>query len=110
MNNNLKDNIYELLKAKGISVRKLEHECGFGNRTISAWNENKPSIDRVQKVADYFGVTVDYLLGNTIDEEVINIRKQLRERPEAKTLLDATRKCTPEEIIALTEMIEKWKK
>ena len=30
-------------------------------------DENKPSVDRVQKVADYFGVSVDYLLSRTDD-------------------------------------------
>ena len=67
-------------------------------------------MDKVAKVADYFGVTVDYLLGNdTEDDEVTAIRKQLREKPEMRTLLDASSKCTKEEIEALTEMIERWK-
>lgn len=42
-------------------------ELGLGKNSITRWDENKPSVDRVQKVADYFGVSVDYLLGRTDD-------------------------------------------
>lgn len=48
---------------KGITVSALGVELGLGKNSITRWDENKPSVDRVQKVADYFGVSVDYLLG-----------------------------------------------
>ena len=45
-----------------MSVAKLESELGFGNCTIVKWEHSSPSVDRLKKVADYFGVTVDRLL------------------------------------------------
>ena len=45
-----------------VTIRALEKEFGFGNGTIARWNENRPSIDKVKAVADYFGVTIDELL------------------------------------------------
>ena len=110
MNNSLSEKVKELAKDRGISIRKLEQTLGFADKSIFKWDENRPSIDKVEKVAKFFGVSVDYLLGNdTEDDEVVAIRKQLREKPEMRTLLDASSKCTKEEIEALTEMIEKWK-
>ena len=110
MNFLLTERINELLNSRGISVRQLERDLGFGNATVRTWDTHVPSMDKVAKVADYFGVTVDYLLGNdSEDDEVTAIRKQLREKPEMRTLLDASSKCTKEEIEALTEMIERWK-
>ena len=47
---------------KHISVAALEREVGFSNGTIGKWENSSPKIDKLQKVADYFGCTVDELL------------------------------------------------
>ena len=55
-------NIRLLCSKKPISIAKLERETGISNGTISRWDTSSPTIENVQKVADYFGVTVDSLL------------------------------------------------
>ncbi|MEQ7162472.1 helix-turn-helix transcriptional regulator [Enterococcus gallinarum] len=59
--------LYEKIKLlaneKKISIRQLEEALGFGNGVINRWRKNNPGIDKVQLVADYFDVSVDYLLG-----------------------------------------------
>lgn len=58
--------IKELCKRKGISITKLESELGFGNSSIKKWGRiSSPSVDKIIKVASYFDVSVDYLLGRT---------------------------------------------
>lgn len=57
-------NIQKLCQEAGISIPKLEKELGFGNGAIYKWPTNIPSIDKVQKVANYFGVTIDDLLSD----------------------------------------------
>ena len=58
--------IKDLCQRKGTSIARLEAELGFGNASISKWNENRsPSVDKIMKIAHYFGVTTDYLLGLT---------------------------------------------
>lgn len=63
--------LYEKIKmlaaTKKISIRRLEEQLEFGNGTINRWRKNKPGIDKLQKVADFFGVTTDYLLGRADD-------------------------------------------
>ena len=54
--------IMALCEKKGISISKLEKECGIGNGTISRWDESAPRIDNLKKVADYFGVDIKYFL------------------------------------------------
>jgi transcriptional regulator with XRE-family HTH domain len=56
------ENIQELCKKNSISVPKLEKEIGLGNGAIYKWDKNSPSVDKLQKVADYFKVSTDYLL------------------------------------------------
>jgi transcriptional regulator with XRE-family HTH domain len=49
------------------SQRELERELGLGNGTITKWSQSSPSQDKLQSIADFFGVSVDYLLGNSDD-------------------------------------------
>lgn len=55
--------ITELCKERGLTFKALEKELGFGNGTIRRWGTSKPAISAVVKVASYFNVSVDYLLG-----------------------------------------------
>ena len=57
------DIIRKLCQEKGITVTQLEAEIGISKNSIYRWQANKPSIDKVQKVAAYFGVTTSELLG-----------------------------------------------
>lgn len=59
------DRVKELCKKRGISVSDLESNVGFGKNTIYKWKTQSPKVETLQKVADYFGVTTDYLLGRT---------------------------------------------
>ncbi|PRA08854.1 MULTISPECIES: helix-turn-helix transcriptional regulator [unclassified Paenibacillus] len=59
---NIVDNIRELCKEFNTSIPKLEKELGFGNGAIYNWNKNSPSIDKLQKVADLFNVSVERVL------------------------------------------------
>ncbi|MBE7387869.1 helix-turn-helix transcriptional regulator [Ligilactobacillus salivarius] len=54
-----------LAEKQKISIRKVEEDLGFGNGTLNRWRKNTPGADKLSKVADYFGVTTDYLLGRT---------------------------------------------
>lgn len=56
-----------LCAKRKINLATLEREIGLANSTIRRWDERVPSVDRVSKVADYFHVSVDYLLGKTDD-------------------------------------------
>ena len=58
----LRDNIKELATQRKISIAELERTLGFGNGSISKWNKQSPSTEKLKKVADYFDVSTDYLL------------------------------------------------
>lgn len=59
------DRVKELAKKQGISIVELEEKLGFGRNSLYSWKKKTPNGDRLSKVADYFGVTTDYLLGRT---------------------------------------------
>ncbi len=54
--------VESLCKEKGISISRLEKDCGIGNGTIKRWDESAPRIDTLKKVADYFVVSIEYFL------------------------------------------------
>ena len=56
------ENISRLCRDRKVSVAALERELGFGNATIRGWKVSSPSVDKLKKVADFFGVTVDSLI------------------------------------------------
>ncbi|ELB42658.1 helix-turn-helix domain-containing protein [Enterococcus faecium] len=60
---NLLERIKKLCNQRGISVYQLEEKIEIGRNTIYQWNKRTPSTEKIQKVADYFDVSVDYLLG-----------------------------------------------
>ena len=70
------DRLKELRKNKNISQEELGLFCGVAKNTISNWenNINRPDIDLVTKLADYFNVSTDYLLGFNQDD-LDNIEK-----------------------------------
>lgn len=57
--------ILNLIEQSGISSNKMLTDLGLSNSAISEWKKgkSKPSVDALIKIADYFGVSVDYLLG-----------------------------------------------
>lgn len=59
------ERIKELAKARGISISQLESKLGFGQNYLYSWKKRIPGVDKVKEVADYFDVSVDYLLGRS---------------------------------------------
>ena len=61
--------IKELRKAKGISQTRLAMELNTTQNTISRYEtgEREPGINELIAIADYFGVSVDYLIGRSDD-------------------------------------------
>lgn len=64
------------------TLSSLEKTLEFGNGTISKWDKATPSGDRLAKVADYFNVSVDYLLGREVSEELSNVYFSLAKEAE----------------------------
>lgn len=61
---NLTLTIKKLCEGKNTTFAGLERDLQLGQGTIRKWDTSSPSIDKLQKVANYFNVSIDYLLGN----------------------------------------------
>ncbi|MCL1918620.1 MAG: helix-turn-helix domain-containing protein [Peptococcaceae bacterium] len=61
------DRLKELRKQKNISQKALGEIIGLSKRGIQNYESgtNNPTSEVLSKLADYFDVSVDYLLGRT---------------------------------------------
>lgn len=75
------ERIESLCKKHGISVRQMEADAGIGQSSVSKWKTGaySPALVSVQKIAEYFSVSLDYLVGYSKDAfsaEMIESLKQ----------------------------------
>lgn len=75
----IKDRIKQLRLELNLTQEQFAQKIGFSRTAISAWEigRNEPSNDDTIKLADFFGVSTDYLLGKTDIrniEELKNVR------------------------------------
>ena len=83
------ERIEELRKAKNVSQGKLEKELGFSNGSISKWRNSTPTYERLQKVAEYFGVSVEYLMTGESPAEKKEVSLTPRDERDIKKDLDS---------------------
>lgn len=64
--------IKELRTAHGLTQVEFAKCLSVSKQAVSNWENNniQPSIDMLLKIADYFGVTTDYLLGRSNDNSL----------------------------------------
>ncbi|MFP7288045.1 helix-turn-helix transcriptional regulator [Shouchella clausii] len=61
----LVERIKLLCDEKKTNFAEVERKIGISNGQIRRWNKSTPGTDKLELVADYFDVSVDYLLGRT---------------------------------------------
>lgn len=66
------ERIKELRKKNRYTQKQIGAMCGVSDISVYNWERNKaePNTDTLCRLADIFGVSVDYLLGRTTDHEI----------------------------------------
>lgn len=84
--------LFKLMKEKRITQKQLAANIGTSQGNVADWKSGRgsPSIDKLSLIADYFGVSVDYLLGRS--EPAVPTLD-----PESKEILDMYGSLTPEQ-------------
>lgn len=68
-----------LCKKYKVSFYALEKATHLSEGAIKRWDKSPPSCDRLMRVAQYFGVSVDFLLGLT-DNPKSHLNKECLDR------------------------------
>lgn len=94
------DIIKKLCDERGIKISTLERDLDFSRGSIYKMVSSAPSSDKVKKIADYFDVSTDYLLGRKEEENVTPTYDSL-----LKIYTRGKNNLTPEEKIKLAQII-----
>ena len=106
------DRMLELLTENHISASKLAKELGFSPAPMSDGKRGltTPKLDKLQLIANYFNVSVDWLMGNTdirevnvqdgyyTDPEVAKLANEIKNDPDLRILLDAKRSLSKDDM------------
>ena len=98
----------QLLQKYGVSSYEVAKKTGVTQTALSNWKSGRstPKVETMKKIADYFGVTVDYLMtGSSIDiQQNIMTDQEKRIYEYAKRLLELG--MTPEKLEKLVDAVE----
>ncbi len=111
------ERIDALLKERGISGSKMSVDLGMSRSFMTELRKGRAkgvTAETAARIADYLGVTTDYLLGKPAaaapggeeDDELTEYLEELRTRPDKRMLFSVTRNATKAQIEAIVRMIE----
>ena len=104
------DIIRALCTRNNTSIKALEKDLGFSNGSLAKAATIKD--DRLQKIAEHFGVTVDYLMtgeekqGYYLNEETAKLAQEMYEDEDMRSLFDMKRNMPPERFKAHMEFMK----
>lgn len=104
----------KLCKQNGVSPGRVAAATGIARATLSEWKKGtyQPKSEKLQKIADYFGVSIDYLLTGKqyyLSEETAKEAQALFDDPDLRGLMSAARGCPPDVIKNVTNLLKSLK-
>ena len=100
----------------GVTDYEVAKSTGIGRSTFSDWKSGKtvPKLEKLQKIAHYFGVTTSYLIGETdegyyLDPETASAAQELLDNPEMRILFDAARGVRAEDLRNTAAILQRLK-
>lgn len=103
----------KLLQEKGVNSATVSKATGISQTVFSEWKKGKstPKADKMKKIADYFGVSMEYLTtgesptGYYYNEDAMQIAQEIYQDKDLHMLFDMVRDASPEELKDFAEMI-----
>lgn len=106
----------KLLEKHGVTAYKVSKATGIAGSTFTDWKNGRsvPKQDKLQKIADYFGVSIDYLMTGEekeggekyyLNDETAAIAQKIFENKELRLLFDASQDADPEDLKAVHSML-----
>ena len=106
----------QLLQKFGVTTADVCKATGIGQSTMSNWKSRRNLISgkNAQLIADYFGVSVDYLMPGKekeggekyyLNEETSQIAQEIFDNKELRLLFDAAKDAQPEDLQTVHQML-----
>lgn len=112
------ENFEKLCNLNGVRPGTVSKATGISTATLTSWKQGKytPKMDKLQIIADYFHVSVEYLTSGEdkseqsdnryyINEETSKMAQSIFENKELRMLFDAACDATPEDLETVHSML-----
>ncbi len=107
----------QLCKEHCVTSYRVSKETGISQAALSTWKkgDSVPRDSTLKKIADFFGVSVAFLKGETtdrmpysipMDEELESYLDMLRNRSECRMLFSLAKDATPKDVERAVAIIE----
>lgn len=119
---NTLDIVVSLCEKHNITLAELERQIGVSRGSLAKMKTSTPKADRVQKIADYFGVSTEYLITGKDTEKVSDsgekyyfsnetaeMAQELFENKDIRMLFDAARDSKPEDLRMAADLLLRLK-
>ena len=114
------ENYAKIRDSRGLRDSDVSRGTGISSSVFSDWKKGRYDLkyDKLQKIAEFLGVTTDQLAGVQQDEqpggyyisnEAAEITQAMLERPGLRTLMDASRKIGDDDLQLLIDMATRFK-
>lgn len=114
--------IYAELRDKaGLKDVDVARKLGLHSAFFSEWKRGKstPKYDKLKAIADFFGVSVEYLMtgeepenkeGYYINPDTADMAQKIYDNKDLRLLFDVAKDVTPEQLKLLHDLALSWKK
>lgn len=107
------ERVKTICKERKIPISKVERDLGYANGYIGQLKKGVFPADRLQDIAEYLGVSSEYLLNGDekeenkyyINEETAEMAQALFENHDLRVLFDAAKDASPEDLKTTYDML-----
>lgn len=113
----------KLCKERGVTPYRVAKETGVTTATLSSWKTGKytPKSEKLQKLADYFGVNVDVFGDRDVqtlvqadtyyyNKETLEMAQELFKNKELRLLFDATKDIDSTDLYLVYDLVKRMKR
>lgn len=113
----------KLCKERGVTPYRVAKETGVTTATLSSWKTGKytPKSEKLQKLADYFGVNVDVFGDRDVqtlvqadtyyyNKETLEMAQELFKNKELRLLFDATKDIDSTDLYLVYDLVKRMRK
>lgn len=107
----LSERLRALREQAGISQCAFARAFGVAQSTVAGWESGarEPNLATLQRLAAYFGVTADYLLGGEATELDQRL-EAMHKNPKLGLLFDRTARMRPEDLDAVLHIVRQMQR
>lgn len=107
------ERVKAICKERKIPISKIERDLGYANGYIGQLKKGVFPADRLQDIAEYLGVSSEYLLNGDekesdkyyLNDETAKMAQELFENRDLRVLFDAARDASPEDLKTTYDML-----